>query len=498
MKKNKIATIVMLIVGATTGICADVTVTGQSIRTSITPTSPSDNLILDSTIKGEYRVDQPTTFKSVYAKSGTGLGNIDIMGQGGFTIDINSNSGNVDALTANKLSMFYHNMTISNTAINSTAVANINVSTIDIKTLSSDYQQSQTLTFDSVIANVNATTTTIGNDNKPNPERTTEPHEASINIDNYANVTWNGNINLVGYGMINLTGQGNFVQNGDVSLGAKTANNAGGTINIYGGSTYTIKSGAITMNKGSNLNIFGTLATSSSLTFDGKGIVTSVGEVKQTAGELKITDSSVSLSENSRWEIGEKLTVGSSSGVASLSTTDTSKILLTTGGRVLVLDPNSTLNLGSEDAIVGYNTSTKAESYIAVVVAGSQSHTMNISADQHFSYINILAGSNLDITVSNDAHLYLDNSYNAFQFGNESASMRIFDFQEGQIYVGNGDSARERIEQHVTLYDADKNFLGSATVVNGWISLVAVPEPAEWAMILGVLALGFAIYRRRK
>jgi len=27
---------------------------------------------------------------------------------------------------------------------------------------------------------------------------------------------------------------------------------------------------------------------------------------------------------------------------------------------------------------------------------------------------------------------------------------------------------------------------------------VAVPEPAEWAMILGALALGFAIYRKRK
>ena len=27
---------------------------------------------------------------------------------------------------------------------------------------------------------------------------------------------------------------------------------------------------------------------------------------------------------------------------------------------------------------------------------------------------------------------------------------------------------------------------------------VAVPEPAEWAMIFGALALGLAIYRRRK
>ena len=29
-------------------------------------------------------------------------------------------------------------------------------------------------------------------------------------------------------------------------------------------------------------------------------------------------------------------------------------------------------------------------------------------------------------------------------------------------------------------------------------SAIAVPEPAEWAVIFGTLALGFAIYRRRK
>jgi hypothetical protein len=32
-----------------------------------------------------------------------------------------------------------------------------------------------------------------------------------------------------------------------------------------------------------------------------------------------------------------------------------------------------------------------------------------------------------------------------------------------------------------------------------WLNIpAAVPEPAEWAMILGGLALAFAMYRRRK
>ena len=38
-----------------------------------------------------------------------------------------------------------------------------------------------------------------------------------------------------------------------------------------------------------------------------------------------------------------------------------------------------------------------------------------------------------------------------------------------------------------------ENFFISA---DGWIS--SVPEPAEWAMIFGALALGFVAYRKRK
>ena len=54
------------------------------------------------------------------------------------------------------------------------------------------------------------------------------------------------------------------------------------------------------------------------------------------------------------------------------------------------------------------------------------------------------------------------------------------------------------LEKYVKLYDNNGTLLGNATLSNGWITLVAVPEPAEWAMILGSLALGFAMYRRRK
>ena len=42
------------------------------------------------------------------------------------------------------------------------------------------------------------------------------------------------------------------------------------------------------------------------------------------------------------------------------------------------------------------------------------------------------------------------------------------------------------------------NFVLSGNSLNVFFTTVAVPEPAEWAMIFGGIALGLAIYRRRK
>ena len=60
----------------------------------------------------------------------------------------------------------------------------------------------------------------------------------------------------------------------------------------------------------------------------------------------------------------------------------------------------------------------------------------------------------------------------------------------------------ETLKNTITITGADLNgfSFSQSTVdgVNGYLLAVAIPEPAEWAMIFGALALGFAIYRRRK
>ena len=493
MNKSKIATLAFLVATTATGICGEITIAGVvGSRVAIPSGTNNDTLTIKSEANSEYVVNNSTTFKSISVVNGTSAGDLNIYGSS-VTVDINS-STDVNALTANNVFMFYQNWYFQNSIADSKAVANITLAKLDVLSYNGTSQVDQSINFQSIKANVNVSgLSTFGNDYYPS--ESTIPHTADLNIGYGANVTWNGAIRFAEYGALNVWEQGSFTQNGNVTLAAKSASNAGGIINIVEGGTYTIKSGSITMNKGSNLNIAGTLSTSSNLTFDGNGIVTSTGTLQQTAGELKITDSSVSLSGSARWEIGSKLTIGSSTGKATLTTTDTSKILLTTGGKVMVLDSNSTLNLGTKNAIVGYDTTTGQESTIAVVISGDTSHTLNISANQEFMYFNLLAGSAIDITITDGAKLRFTDGKN-LQFGNNS-SMRIFDYKDEQVWVGTNDSVREKIEQYVTLYDAEKNLLGNATVVNGWIAL-AVPEPAEWAMILGSLALGFAIYRRRK
>ena len=82
--------------------------------------------------------------------------------------------------------------------------------------------------------------------------------------------------------------------------------------------------------------------------------------------------------------------------------------------------------------------------------------------------------------------------------GAGDGELRIYNFKEETIKVsGKESSVLAGIEKYVKLYDNNGTLLGNATLSNGWITL-AVPEPAEWAMILGALALGLTMYRRRK
>ena len=96
-------------------------------------------------------------------------------------------------------------------------------------------------------------------------------------------------------------------------------------------------------------------------------------------------------------------------------------------------------------------------------------------------------------------------------------SMKLVDFVDYSIFLSDGDKddivyalednlltiTQGKSVKKVSILDADGSaFEGLAlhATEGGYFlaSATAVPEPAEWAMIFGAIALGFAIYRRRK
>ncbi len=77
-----------------------------------------------------------------------------------------------------------------------------------------------------------------------------------------------------------------------------------------------------------------------------------------------------------------------------------------------------------------------------------------------------------------------------------SADIRIFDFRNEAVSVGNISGGKELAA--FSRWDGTA-WVNDLSVVNGFLySSAIVPEPAEWAAIFGAIALGLAMYRRRK
>ncbi len=75
----------------------------------------------------------------------------------------------------------------------------------------------------------------------------------------------------------------------------------------------------------------------------------------------------------------------------------------------------------------------------------------------------------------------------------------IHDFVDGMIQIENYESIAD-VNTLFTAYDSSEEpkEVKLAFDSNGWLITASVPEPAEWAAIFGAIALGLAIYRRRK
>ena len=140
--------------------------------------------------------------------------------------------------------------------------------------------------------------------------------------------------------------------------------------------------------------------------------------------------------------------------------------------------------------------------------------TISVAADNTVGHL-YLAGegeSTINLELLGDAVLELDkiSLYEDTNTGQHlsKGTLSVSGFADNRIFV---------TEDAKGTFENDNRFFFSATVgdktitkedlqfVGGsfggtsgyWVNLSTVPEPAEWAAIIGAIALGFAMYRRR-
>ena len=288
---------------------------------------------------------------------------------------------------------------------------------------------------------------------------------------------------------------GNETQiNSGVVLGSLTLKN---TANLSVGDITL--NGAYSDSANSKLNYTGKLTYNNDARFD----IASAFETSGDFEQVSTNDSgvrvkkSLTLNNGADWIADGKVDVFEN---AVLTINEGAKLIVNTPASVkgngrLIFYKNSKLYLNGENALaMGDGSAMKIASMNSAEYAD-----IYINANQKINSI-YANNSVFNIYMADGVLLELAADVTKWVISAEGdGEVRIYNFKEETIKVGGKESeVIVGIESFVKLYDDAGTLLGNATLSNGWITLVAVPEPAEWAMILGALALGLAVYRRRK
>ena len=126
--------------------------------------------------------------------------------------------------------------------------------------------------------------------------------------------------------------------------------------------------------------------------------------------------------------------------------------------------------------------------FVAFTSKGDLANTLEMSADQKFTEMSV--EKTLSVYLLDNALLEIEGALTIA----DGQELKIFNFAEESVKVG---FANQDVLNNIEIYDANQNFIGKASLVDGYLSVVAVPEPAEWAMIFGAIAFAFAIRRRK-
>ena len=177
-------------------------------------------------------------------------------------------------------------------------------------------------------------------------------------------------------------------------------------------------------------------------------------------------------------------------------------------GQTIKLVNGGTLKLGSAANLA-------ADTRIIIKDNNSGTSRLELAKDSYeIAKIRLLRNSNLTIDLSNDAQITIGS---VESYGDQAVNFELVleDFQAGLVKVngwttelissGTFSLSNSTPEKPKTITLKALDALGNAIEglwsvdENGYLyNSGLVPEPAEWAAIFGALALGLALYRRRK
>lgn len=399
---------------------------------------------------------------------------------------------NGTAQTAEKTAL---NMSVSSGETALSAGSNVSVSDLNFN------GGSLNLTSSITVDTISATKNTASKLSTSNGAKLTITNESTLVAN--SNLELGGNVDVKG--VLNSSGTLTIAKDASVAIVRETEalafkSTVGSTLNVYGDLTITGKTGSWHSYSGllrGNINV------------DGGSLISNSTSKYSSAFQLSYGSL---LSLKNGGSIYTKTNVFLQVDNGTITTDGTASIDV--GGFMFA---NNTLN----NSI----TITKASELKskAVIFAqggstgnGSKLDLKLLSGDYEFSAIWSLRVAEINLYLGDGATVSFGSITPQSSNANAELTLVLHDFTLNTIKIGNVDNdkisgnvidlgSNDTYTKTITLigYDKNQNLLDANLWYidnNGFLANYAltVPEPAEWAMILGSLALGFAIYRRRK
>ncbi len=287
---------------------------------------------------------------------------------------------------------------------------------------------------------------------------------------------------------VNVSGKNVFLNNTTVT-GSGTYYAGNGATLIDQKSSMQL--GTLTTGAGRMITVDGTLSVSSSVSFNNLDVS---GSVTQTAGNTTTFNRIATFKADSSFSTTGDLII--KSGNATETHAAYTNVSLDAAMKSFVIKSNiemwsGTLTLNKVNAI-----KTSSNDFVTLSVVSGDNYgnaKLDVNAANEFKSISADTKS-LEIFLSNDPSATLKSSFEV----SNGAKIILHDFVDNMVYVSNYETITN-LSDVFTAYNTSDQIIEKLYCNNGWLSTTAaVPEPAEWAAIFGAIALGLAIYRRRK